>query len=105
MTGALTRIRDTGTALARTPLGTELRRGIPPWTGAAVTLTLLVTLGAKADQWQGSWGETHGQLRSASTLLCGPLTAAAACWQGGRERRARTVELLSGVPAAGCAGP
>ncbi|MET7306107.1 hypothetical protein ACWD7C_01600 [Streptomyces sp. NPDC005134] len=98
MTGTLTRIRDTGAALARTPLRTELRRGIPPWTGAAVTLTLLVTLGAKADQWQGDWGETHGQLRSASTLLCGPLTAAAACWQGGRERRARTAELLSGVP-------
>ncbi|WSA79072.1 hypothetical protein OG930_27735 [Streptomyces sp. NBC_01799] len=98
MTGTLTRIRDTGAAPVRTPLRTELRRGIPPWTGAAVTLTLLVTLGAKADQWQGGWGETHGLLRSASALLCGPLTAAAACWQGGREHRARTAELLSGVP-------
>lgn len=98
MIGTLTRLRDTGTAPARTPLRTELRRGIPPWAGAAVLLTLFVTLGAKADQWQGGWGETHRQLSSANTLLCGPLTAAAACWQGGRERRARIAELLSGVP-------
>ncbi|MGW1093252.1 hypothetical protein ACWD4L_45550 [Streptomyces sp. NPDC002596] len=98
MTDTLTRMRDTGTAAPRTPLRTELRRGIPLWTGAAVALTLLVTLGAKADQWQGDWGATLTRLTSANTLLCGPLTAAAACWQGGRERRARTAELLSGVP-------
>ncbi|MFB6777693.1 hypothetical protein ACFCX0_09745 [Streptomyces sp. NPDC056352] len=98
MTGTLTRIRDTCTTASRTPLRTELRRGIPLWTGAAVALTVLVTLGAKADQWQGDWGATLTRLTSANTLLCGPLTAAAACWQGGRERRARTTELLSGVP-------
>jgi hypothetical protein len=98
MTGTPTLVRDTDTAASGTPLRTELRRGIPPWTGAAVALTLLVTLGARADQWQGDWGETQSLLRSSNALLCAPLTAAAACWQGGRERRARTTELLSAVP-------
>ncbi|WP_406253037.1 ABC transporter permease [Streptomyces atratus] len=83
---------------ARTALRTELRRGIAPWTGLAVALTLLVPLWSKAAQWQGSWGETQTQLHLAAVLLGGPLVAAAACWQGGREHRRRTSELLLSVP-------
>ncbi|MGW1653403.1 hypothetical protein [Streptomyces atratus] len=83
---------------AYTALRAELRRGLAPWTGPAVALTLLVTLWGKAPQWQGSWGETQSQLHSAAGLLAGPLVAAAACWQGGREHRRRTAELLLSVP-------
>ncbi|WP_327369828.1 hypothetical protein [Streptomyces sp. NBC_01217] len=83
---------------ARTALRAELRHGVAPWTGPAVALTLLVVLWGRAAQWQGSWGETQSLLHSASALLGGPLVAAAACWQGGREHRRRTAELLLSVP-------
>ncbi|MFJ2587730.1 hypothetical protein [Streptomyces sp. NPDC087538] len=83
---------------AHTALRIELRRGIAPWTGLAVAVTLLVPLWSKAAQWQGSWGETQSQLHAAAALLGGPLVAAAACWQGGREHRRRTAELLLSVP-------
>ncbi|MFI5769336.1 hypothetical protein ACIA74_12395 [Streptomyces sp. NPDC051658] len=82
----------------RTALRTELRRGIAPWTGLAVALTLLVPLWSKAAQWQGSWGATQTELHAAATLFGGPLVAAATCWQGGREHRRRTAELLLSVP-------
>ncbi|WP_327310553.1 hypothetical protein [Streptomyces sp. NBC_01243] len=85
-------------APARAALRTELRRGIAPWTGSAVALTLFVPLWSKAPQWQGSWGETQSQLHAATALLSAPLVAAAACWQGGREHRRRTAELLLSVP-------
>ncbi|MGW2182416.1 hypothetical protein ACWCXX_30885 [Streptomyces sp. NPDC001732] len=81
-----------------TALRTELRRGIAPWAGLAVALTLLVPLWGKLPQWQGSWGGTQSELHAAATLLAGPLVAAAACWQGGREHRRRTAELLLSVP-------
>ncbi|MEU0634215.1 hypothetical protein [Streptomyces sp. NPDC005989] len=81
-----------------TALRTELRRGIAPWTGLAVAVTLLVPLWSKAAQWQGSWGATQTELHAAAALLGGPLVAAAACWQGGREHRRRTAELLLSVP-------
>ncbi|MEL5958575.1 hypothetical protein AADR41_28090 [Streptomyces sp. CLV115] len=84
--------------LTHTALRAELRRGIAPWTGLAVVLTLLVPLWSKAPQWQGNWGDTQTQLRAATALLGGPLVAAAACWQGGREYRRRTAELLLSVP-------
>lgn len=87
-----------GMSRAHTALRIELRRGIAPWTGLAVAVTLLVPLWSKAAQWQGSWGETQSQLHAAAALLGGPLVAAAACWQGGREHRRRTAELLLSVP-------
>ncbi|MFE4332738.1 hypothetical protein ACFRQM_25965 [Streptomyces sp. NPDC056831] len=80
------------------PLRAELRHGIAPWTGLAVALTVLIPLWSKAPQWQGSWGATQTQLHAASALLAGPLVAAAACWQGGREHRRRTAELLLSTP-------
>ncbi|MFC9243557.1 hypothetical protein ACFT7S_05730 [Streptomyces sp. NPDC057136] len=92
-----TRSRPAGHPV-RAALGAEFRRGFAPWTGPAVALTLLVTMAAKADQWQGSWGETQSLLHSGATLLTGPLTAAAGCWQGGREHRRRTDGLWLSVP-------
>ncbi|MFJ2092447.1 hypothetical protein ACIOEW_24710 [Streptomyces sp. NPDC087901] len=79
-------------------LRTELRRGIAPWTGAGTAVMLTVTMAAKADTWQGSWGETQGNLHSAATLLVGPLVAAASCWQGAREHRRSTTELFGSTP-------
>ncbi|MGW2086076.1 hypothetical protein [Streptomyces sp. NPDC001880] len=89
---------SSGKSPARTALRTELRRGIAPWTGLAVALTLLVPMWSKAAQWQGSWGETQTLLHTVAALFGGPLVAAAACWQGGREHRRRTAELLLSVP-------
>ncbi|MGW0547183.1 hypothetical protein [Streptomyces altiplanensis] len=77
------------------PLRAELRRGIAPWLGAAVMVTLVVAMAPKASSWQGSWGETQNLLHSASALLGGPLVAAAGCWQAGRERRRGMTELRS----------
>ncbi|MGW2119219.1 hypothetical protein [Streptomyces zhihengii] len=77
------------------PLLTELRRGTGPAAGLALVLVLAPALISKADQWQGSWGETQSLLRSAATLLGGPLAVAAGCWQGGRERRRGLDELRS----------
>ncbi|WP_406497357.1 hypothetical protein OG936_24090 [Streptomyces sp. NBC_00846] len=94
MTGSKTPVRRP----AHTALLAELRRGIAPWTGLSVALTILVTLWGKASQWQGSWGETQSQVHLAAALLGGPLVAAAACWQGGREHRRHTAELLLSVP-------
>ncbi|MFF3242789.1 hypothetical protein ACFYWY_03405 [Streptomyces sp. NPDC002870] len=82
-------------ARARHPLRTELLHGFAPWAGVAVLFTLLVAMGSKAAQWQGSWSETLSELHILSALLGGPLAAAAGCWQGGRERRRHTAELRS----------
>lgn len=83
---------------ARAALTAEFRRGFAPWTGPAVALTLLVTVAAKAGRWQGDWAETQSLLHSGATLLAGPLTAAAGCWQGGREHRRGTDGLWLSVP-------
>ncbi|MEU9861020.1 hypothetical protein AB0D99_09095 [Streptomyces sp. NPDC047971] len=77
---------------------TELRRGVGPWAGAAVAVTLLVTMYAKAPAWQGRWTDATDTLHIATALLAGPLTLAAGCWQGGRDRRRGTLELLRSVP-------
>ncbi|WP_436738901.1 hypothetical protein [Streptomyces sp. BBFR102] len=79
---------------APSPWRSELRRGLALWAGAAVLLTTAVTMGAKAAQWQGDWAQTHGLLRWTTMLLLGPLAAAAGCWQGGREARRGTGDLL-----------
>ncbi|WP_052411594.1 hypothetical protein [Streptomyces sp. NRRL S-118] len=79
-------------------LRTELRRGIGPWSGAAVAVTVLVALYGKAPGWQGRWSDATDMLHTAAGLLAGPLAAAAGCWQGGRERRRSTGELLASAP-------
>ncbi|MFF5335176.1 hypothetical protein [Streptomyces sp. NPDC013181] len=81
-------------------LRTEARRGVAPWTGVCTALTLIVTMAAKADSWQGDWGATQDLLHSGATLLGGPLVAAAACWQGARDHRRRTGELWNSTPRA-----
>ncbi|MFI8433174.1 hypothetical protein ACIGJO_05420 [Streptomyces sp. NPDC079020] len=83
-----------------TVLRTELRRGSAPWTGPAVAATILTTMVAKSAEWQGSWNDTQDLLHVSATLVAGPLTAAAGCWQGGREHRRRTGGLWLSVPRA-----
>ncbi|WP_329116106.1 hypothetical protein [Streptomyces sp. NBC_01353] len=87
-------VRPPRTSVVRT----ELRRGAGPWAGAAVAVTLLVTMYAKAPAWQGRWTDATDMLHAATGLLAGPLTLAAGCWQGGREWRRGTPELLRSVP-------
>ncbi|PAZ14263.1 hypothetical protein CLM62_20015 [Streptomyces sp. SA15] len=77
------------------PLRAEAVRGFAPWVGAAVLLTLAVALAVDSKQWQGGWAETRDELHIVSGLLCVPLTLAAGCWHGGRERRRGTEELLA----------
>ncbi|MBV2356513.1 hypothetical protein KUM39_19375 [Streptomyces sp. J2-1] len=43
-------------------------------------------------RWQGGWAETASELHTTQLIVL-PLTVAAGCWQGGRERRRRTGEL------------
>lgn len=81
------------------PLRTEARRGFAPWAGVAVFLTVAVLLAGAAPHWQGGWAETRSEVHDAMLILV-PLTAAAGCWQGGRERRCRTEELWGTVARA-----
>lgn len=76
------------------PLRPELQRGFAPWAGGAILLTLLVSVAVPSETWQGGWAETRDQMHTAATLLGIPLALAAGCWQGGRERRRRTGELM-----------
>ncbi|MFF1508976.1 hypothetical protein [Streptomyces sp. NPDC058326] len=99
MTATLTPPRSGGSTPARTPsaLRTELRRGLGPWTGAAVALTILVTMYNKGPGWQGRWADATNMLHVATGLLAGPLALAAGCWQGGRDRRRGTTDLWESV--------
>ncbi|MFF5155712.1 hypothetical protein ACFY3N_05495 [Streptomyces sp. NPDC000348] len=81
--------------LARHPLRAEAVRGFAPWAGAAMLLTLVVALAAGSERWQGGWAETRDRVHAAAMLLGVPLALAAGCWQGGRERRRGTDELLA----------
>ncbi|MFD3533866.1 hypothetical protein [Streptomyces sp. NPDC058664] len=100
MTATLTPPRTGGTTPARapSPLRTELRRGLGPWTGAAVALTVLVTMYGKAPDWQGRWADATNLLHVVAGLLAGPLALAAGGWQGGRDRRRSTTDLWESVP-------
>lgn len=56
-----------------------------------------VLLFVHPDVWVGGWQALAGYLRG-SLILTVPLCAAVAAWQGGRERRRGTVELLAATP-------
>ncbi|MFF0450522.1 hypothetical protein ACFYT4_29750 [Streptomyces sp. NPDC004609] len=78
------------------PLRGELVHGIGPWTGAAVLVTVLIVMNAHTQSpfaWPSRRGELTELLRGAGLVIGGPLSAAAGCWHGGRERRRRTLEL------------
>lgn len=90
--------RDTPRRRSPGILRTELRRGSGPWAGAALAILVGVTMYTKALQWQGRWADTTDLLRVIGLLLGGPLSVAAGCWQGGRERRRGTAELRATLP-------
>ncbi|MEU6878045.1 hypothetical protein [Streptomyces sp. NPDC046712] len=98
MTDTLTPPRESAAPPRTSVVRTELRRGVGPWTGAAVAVTLLVTMYGKAPGWQGRWTDATDMLHVATGMLAGPLALAAGCWQGGRDRRRGTLELLRSVP-------
>ncbi|MFD7220643.1 hypothetical protein ACFV9P_06460 [Streptomyces sp. NPDC059892] len=80
------------------PLRSELLRGVGPWTGAATVTIIALTMYSKAPGWQARWTGATDLLRITALMLCGPLAVATGCWQGGRERRRRTGELLASLP-------
>ncbi|WP_432115119.1 hypothetical protein [Streptomyces sp. S1] len=96
MTAALTPPR-TGKPRPVSPLRAELRRGLGPWTGAAVLVVVLVTMYGKGG-WQGRWADTTNLLHVAAGVFCVPLALAAGCRQGGRDGRRGTAELWESVP-------
>ncbi|MEV7087088.1 hypothetical protein AB0O07_14485 [Streptomyces sp. NPDC093085] len=79
-------------------VGAELRRGIGPWAGLVVLGLCWFVLLPRLSQWQGHWPQTGNLLRPAGVLFGGPVAVALGCRQGGRERRARTEELLASLP-------
>ncbi|MGX2998810.1 hypothetical protein JNUCC64_31840 [Streptomyces sp. JNUCC 64] len=86
--------RGAGRAARRVhPARAEAVRGIAPLTGVVVALAPGVPAALFADGWQGSWWETQMTLRQGAALFAAPLAGAAACWQGAREHRRRTLEL------------
>ncbi|MFE0630475.1 hypothetical protein ACFW3D_26345 [Streptomyces sp. NPDC058864] len=74
---------------------TELLRGPGPWTGAVLAVTVIVAVLARRYSLFDTWTTTQAALRGAGLLLGGPLALAAGCWQGGRERRRGTGDLLA----------
>ncbi|MGW3242472.1 hypothetical protein [Streptomyces sp. NPDC001070] len=74
---------------------TELLRGHGAWTGAAVAGSVLIAVLARRYSLGDDWAVLHGALREAGLLLGGPLALAVGCWQGGRERRRGTGDLLA----------
>ncbi|BFO21583.1 hypothetical protein SHKM778_79710 [Streptomyces sp. KM77-8] len=58
-------------------------------------LMLVAASAAGSQQWQGGWAETRERMHVSAVLLGVPLALAAGCWQGGRERRRGTAELLA----------
>ncbi|MBC9711284.1 hypothetical protein H9Y04_01695 [Streptomyces sp. TRM66268-LWL] len=88
-----TRTRTRDARRTPTPLRTECLRGFPPLAGLVVFCAMSLAMAAKSAEWMSSWGETRTLLHLAATLVCSPLTAAAGCWQGGREHRRRTLDL------------
>lgn len=81
-------------------LRAEMLRGTGPLAGAAVAAVICVAMAGHADEWLRHWTDATDMLRVSALLVGGPLTAAAGCWQGGRERRRGTRELRASLPRA-----
>lgn len=79
------------------PLTTELRRSAAPVAAAATAALFALLLWVRAGEWAGGWTGLAVTLRNDLTVLV-PVALAAGAWQGGRERRARTEELVGSTP-------
>ncbi|WP_327190545.1 hypothetical protein [Streptomyces xinghaiensis] len=78
-------------------LRTESLRGIAPWTFAVCLAALLIAVFGGHDRYRADWPAMAQYLRTLHILL-GPLVAAAACWEAGRERRRNTAEWAGSTP-------
>lgn len=76
-------------------LRTELIRSTAP-AGALAVLFIYGLLLANRDTWATGWPDLSTSLRSFLVLLI-PMALAVGAWEGGRERRAKTEELLATV--------
>jgi hypothetical protein len=77
-------------------LRTEMMRSTAPAAALAALFVYGLTL-INRDTWSTGWPDLSTSLRSFLILLI-PVAAAAGAWQGGRERRAQTEELMATVP-------
>lgn len=78
------------------PLISELRRGVGPWSALAIAAamgTALIVTADDLDGWQSSWRSVSEVLQPLGLLIGGPISSAAGCWHGGRERRNGMGEL------------
>ncbi len=77
----------------RHPVFAEVHGGSARWIALVVCVVETLAMAAKADTWQGNWAQTLEGLHGVAVMLCGPLAAAAGCWQGARDRRSRMTGL------------
>lgn len=92
-------------AVRRAPIATrvtltEARRSAAPVLFVAVATTGTVLLFVHPDQWVGRWQSLAGYLRLTLILVI-PLCAAVGTWQGGRERRRATNDLIAATSRPG----
>jgi len=78
-------------------LPTELRRSAAPVAAAAAAGLFTLLLWIRTDEKATGWTGLALTFRNDLTVLV-PVALAAGAWQGGRERRARTEELVSSTP-------
>ncbi|MFB7292324.1 hypothetical protein [Actinacidiphila glaucinigra] len=74
---------------------TELLRGAGVWVGAVLAVSVIVAVLARRYFLFDTWATTQATLRGAGLILGGPLALTAGCWQGGREGRRGTGDLLA----------
>lgn len=80
--------------IARHPVRTELLRGSGMWAGAALAASVIIAVVAGRYALYDTWTAAQAALREVGLILGGPLALAAGSWQGARERRRETGELL-----------
>lgn len=83
------------------PAATEMRRSLVAVTVCVPLLLVGINDILRRTETSGvSWVMTHHVLRSEGLLLAVPFAVAFGFWQGGRERRRRTGELMQSMAAA-----
>lgn len=94
---------DTARRAKRVGLGrvwrAQVRRGLAWPTVVVLAGAGVAMLFTRVSEWAANWSGLANYLRTMIIIL-GPIVAAFACWEAGRDRRRRTGELLATTPRA-----